>query len=107
MQFYDILRSIVTNIMLVSLLFTLARPKCRVRTLWAALGVIVALDFALNVFFYLRNDYTTLGKLDILFFIFVGVVVKPLFCETLKQWLFNCLTVMNVYVVTVVLSYYI
>ncbi len=106
MQFYDILRSIVTNVMLAGLLFTLARPKYRPQTLWVALAAIVSLDMALNVFFYLRNDYTTLGKLDILFFILVGVAVKPLFQETFMQWLFNCLTAMNVYAVTVVLSYY-
>lgn len=104
--FFDILRSIVTNAMLVALLFTLARPKYRPQTLWVALAAIVSLDFAMNVFFYLRNDYTTLGKLDILFFILVGIAVKPLFRETLMQWLFNCLTAMNVYAVTVLLSYY-
>ena len=106
MQFHDFLRSIVTNAMLVSLLFTLARPKCRPRTLLTALTAIVLLDLMLNVIFYLRNDYTTLGKLDILFFILVGAAVKPLFLETLVQWLFNCLTAMNVYAVTVILSYY-
>ncbi|MEA5064702.1 MAG: GHKL domain-containing protein [Eubacteriales bacterium] len=106
MRLYDILRSIVTNAMLAELLFTLARPKYRPQTLWVALAAIVSLDLALNVFFYLRNDYTTLGKLDILFFILVGVAVKPLFRETLMQWLFNCLTAMNVYAITVILSYY-
>lgn len=106
MQLYDILRSIVTNAMLAALLFTLARPKYRPQALWVALAAIVSLDLALNIFFYLRNDYTTLGKLDILFFILVGVAAKPLFRETLMQWLFNCLTAMNVYAVTVILSYY-
>ncbi len=106
MQFCDFLRSIVTNIMLVALLFTLARPKCRPRTLLMALAAIVVLNLMLNVYFYLQNDYTTLSKLDILFFIFVGIAVKPLFLETFMQWLFNCLTVMNVYAVTVILSYY-
>jgi len=106
MQLYDILRSIVTNAMLVALLFMLARPKCRPQTLWVALVAIVSLDLALNIFFYLRNDYTTLGKLDILFFILVGAAVKPLFRETLMQWLFNCFTAMNVYAATVILSYY-
>ncbi len=106
MQLYDILRSIVTNAMLVALLFTLARPKYRPQTLWVALAAIVSLDLAMNIFFYLQNDYTTLGKLDILFFILVGIAVKPLIRETLLQWLFNCLTAMNVYAMTVILSYY-
>lgn len=106
MVLYDILRSFVTNVMLASLLFTLAQPKYRQRTLWAVLAIIVLLDLALNVFFYLRSDYTMLGKLDILFFILVGAAMKPLFQETLMQWLFNCLTAMNVYAVIVILSYY-
>ncbi|MDD4688761.1 MAG: GHKL domain-containing protein [Eubacteriales bacterium] len=106
MQLYDILRSIVTNIMLVVLLFTLARPKCQMRTLYYALVAIVTTDFFLNIYFYLNNDYTTLGKLDIFFFIVVGISVKPLFSDRFMQWLFNCITAMNVYAVTVVLSYY-
>lgn len=106
MQFYDILRSIVTNTMLAALLFTLAQPKCRPRTIGAVLAAIAALNLLLNIVFYLQNDYTMVGKLDILFYIFVGAAVKPLFRETVMQWLFNCLTAMNVYAVTVILSYY-
>lgn len=106
MLIYDILRSLVTNAMLVALLFTLTQPKVRKRTLLITLAGIVALNLALNIFFYLRNDYTTLAKLDIIFFILIGVVTKPLFRETLMQWLFNCFTAMNIYAVTVVLSYY-
>lgn len=92
--------------MLLALLFTLARPKSRQATLWVVLAGIVALNVALNVFFYLRNDYTTLSKLDIAFFILVGIATKPLFQETLMQWLFNCFTAMNIYAIAVILSYY-
>jgi hypothetical protein len=106
MEATDILRSFVTNALLVGLLFTLARPKCRRRTFWAVYCGIVLLDLALNIYFYMRNDYTTLGKLDILFFILIGAAAKPLFRETWMQWLFNCLTVMNVYAITVIVSYY-
>lgn len=106
MLLYDILRSMITNVMLTVLLVTLAQPKCRKRTLWFALTAIVVLDMALNIIFYLRNDYTLLGKLDILFFILIGVVLKPLFHETFMHWLFNCFAVMNVYAIVVILSYY-
>lgn len=106
MQLYDILRSLVTNVMLVGLLFTLAQPKYPKRTLWAAMVAIVGMDLAMNVVFYLQGDYTTLAAMDAAFFILVGVATKPLFLETLMQWLFNCFTVMNIYAVTVILSYY-
>jgi hypothetical protein len=106
MQLYDILRSLVTNFMLVALLFTLAQPKCRNCTLWITLTSIVLVNLALNMIFYLRGDYTTLAALDIVFFILVGAATKPLFRETLMQWLFNCFTVMNIYAIAVVVSYF-
>lgn len=106
MQLYDILRSLVTNALLIALLFTLAQPKCRKRTLWAVFTVIVAADLAMNILFYLRGDYTAVALLDIVFFILVGAATKPLFRETLMQWLFNCFTAMNVYAVAVLISYY-
>lgn len=106
MQAYDIIRFLVTNAMLMALLFTLARPKYRRWTIFAVLVVIVALDFALNIFCYLKSDYTTLAALDIAFFIFIGAITKPLFKESLMQWLFNCFTAMNIYAIAVVLSYY-
>lgn len=106
MQLYDILRSLVTNALLVALLFTLAQPKVRKQTLWIVLTLIVFVDLALNTFFYIRGDYTTLAALDIAFFILVGTVIKPLFRETLMQWLFNFFTVMNIYAIAVIVSYF-
>ncbi|QOX63019.1 sensor histidine kinase [Anoxybacterium hadale] len=106
MGVYDIVRSLVTNAMLIGLLFSLARPKYRKWTLVTALMIIVTLDLALNIYFYRAGDYTTLAKLDILFFIIASAAVKPLFRETAMQWLFNCFTMMNVYAITVILSYY-
>lgn len=106
MHIYDILRSLVTNALLIALLFTLAQPKCQKRTLWAVFAAIVAIDLAMNTFFYQRGDYTTLAALDIVFFILVGTATKPLFRETAAQWLFNCFTAMNVYAVAVLISYY-
>lgn len=106
MQLYDILRSVVTNILVVTLLFTLAQPKVRQKTLWMVLVGFVLTDLAFNIVFYLRDDYTTLAVLDIVFCLFAGVATKPLFRDTPMQWLFNCFTVMNIYAVSVVLSYY-
>lgn len=88
------------------LLFTLAQSKYRMYIQWGAFIVISILNTALNIRFYLQGDYTTLAKMDIAFFIFVGVVTKPLFRECLIQWLFNCFTALNVYAVAVILSFY-
>ena len=73
MQFYDILRSLVTNAGLVTLLFTLARPKCRAWVEYSVLVVIVLGDFAANLWFYSRGDYTMLAKTDIVFFLLAAL----------------------------------
>ncbi len=106
MQFYDILRSLVTNAGLVTLLFTLARPKCRAWVEYSVLVVIVLGDFAANLWFYSRGDYTMLAKTDIVFFLLAGAAAKPLFQEKAMPWLFNCLTTLNVSTAIVLVSYF-
>jgi len=106
MRFYDILRSFVTNAGLVTLLFTLARPKCSLRTEYLVLAAIVLADFAANLYFYSRGDYTMLAKTDIVFFLLAGAASKPLFREKAMPWLFNCLTTLNVTAAVVIVSYY-
>ena len=106
MEFYDILRSLVTNAGLVTLLFTLARPKCRLRTEHLVLIAIVLADFGANLYFYSRGDYTMLAKTDIVFFLLAGVAAKPLFREKAMPWLFNCLTTLNVTAAIIIVSYY-
>ena len=105
MELYDILRSLVTNAFLVTLLFTLARPKCRPRTEYLVLALIVLTDFAANLYFYSRGDYTMLAKTDIVFFLLAGVASKPLFREKTMPWFFNCVTTINVTAAIVVVSY--
>jgi len=106
MEFYDILRSLVTNAGLVTLLFTLARPKCRPRTEYLVLAAIVLADFGANLYFYSRGDYTMLAKTDIAFFLLAGAAAKPLFREKAMPWLFNCLTTLNVTAAITIVSYY-
>lgn len=106
MELYDILRSLVTNTLFFALLFSLARPKYSKSTLWLTMIAMVTVDLVFNIYFYLKGDYTTLAMFDIAFFILVGASTKPLFRETLTQWLFNCFTAMNVYAIVVVVSYF-
>lgn len=102
----DLLRSLITNAGLAVLLFSLGKPRKSLRLRVIVIVLIVIADMAANLYFYLRDDYSDLARFDILFFILVGLVSKPLFEEKVKQWLFNCLTVMNAYSIVVVISYY-
>lgn len=102
----DIIRSVVTTTMLVALLFTLGQPKYGKKVQVIAIIGIISLNFTANLYFYLQNDYTALAKFDIIFFLVVGIAAKPLFSDTIMPWLFNCLTVFNIYGTIVILSYY-
>lgn len=102
----DLVRSSVTNTMLVILLFTLAQPKFGKRVQIPAIIAIAVIDFVVNLYFYMTKDYTTLAKFDILYFVMISICVKPLFKENIMQWLFNCITTINVYAIAVVISYY-
>ncbi|MFA6935329.1 MAG: GHKL domain-containing protein [Sphaerochaetaceae bacterium] len=102
----DLLRSLITNAGLAVLLFSLGKPRKSLRLRVIVVVLIVLVDMAANLYFYLRGDYSDLAKFDILFFILVGLASKPLFEDKATQWLFNCLTVMNVYSIVVAISYY-
>ncbi len=104
--YYDIARSFVTTNMLVILLFTLAQPKFSKKVQIPVIFAIVMIDIAVNVYFYISRDYTALSKFEILYFVIVGVCSKPLFKDNIMQWMFNCITTMNVYAIVVVVSYY-
>lgn len=101
----DLIRSSVTTTMLVILLFTLAQPKFGKKSQIGTIIAIVVIDLVANLYFYITRDYTTLSKFDILYFIIVGACIKPFFKENIMQWLFNCVTTMNVYAIAVVISY--
>ncbi|WP_458862738.1 sensor histidine kinase [Acidaminobacterium chupaoyuni] len=106
MEFYDVLRSLVTNAFLVTLLFTLGRSKCKPKVERLVLAAIVLADFGANLWFYSRNDYTMLAKADIAFFLLAGIAAKPLFREKAMPWLFNCLTTINVSGAITIITYY-
>lgn len=103
--FPDILRGCVTNIMIIILLSTMAEPKYNKKIMHIPILVFFLIDIFANIYFYNIGDYTTLAKFDIVLLCIISIVLKPLFHESIMQWLFNISTVMNVYAAVLVLSY--
>lgn len=101
----DLLRSTVSNVMSILLLFSLAQPKFKKGiTNLIMLGVIV-INSCICVTFYLSGNLTKLAKVSVIWFLLLYIVLKPLFSDNLMQWLFTLITVINVYVAIVALSY--
>jgi len=103
--FPNMLRSVMSNIMMVLFLFSLAQPKYNRKTLLLLSSVPLIVDISVSFYFYLQNDYTSLAKFDVVLVVVLCLVSKPLFHDTFMQWIFNFITAANVFMSIVVLSY--
>ena len=103
----DILRAIVTDVMLVLLLHTVATPKYKNKLPYILTTVaLVAGNLAGNIYFYLRGDYSSVVYVDFVMLLFIGIVLKPLFLERLSHWIFAFITLLNIYAVIVFVSWF-
>ena len=104
-HFPDYLREAVTATANILLMMTLLQPKYSKKvTLLAMLGILAA-DVVTAVYCYLNGSLTLLAKIDVLMFAVLCFAVRPLFRDTFMQWLFSYLTVQNINVAVVILSF--
>jgi signal transduction histidine kinase len=104
--FPDLLRAVVTDIMLVLLLSTMATPKYKSNFLYIFVTtIILVVNVSANSYFYLAENYTAVFYVDLAMLIVIGVTLKPLFIDKTMQWCFSYITMLNIYIAVVVLSY--
>lgn len=102
----DILRSTVTNLMNLLLLFSLAQPKFNKRIMNLIMYSIIIVSTLLSISFYHSNDLTELAKYNSIWLLLMYLALKPLFLDNLMQWIFNLITGINVFAIIVVLSFF-
>lgn len=103
--FPDFLRAIISTTANVLLMMTLLQPKySRKITALTMLGILLV-DLGTAVYCYLGGNLTLLSKIDIILFAALCFVVRPLFKDSFMQWLFSYLTVQNISVMVVILSF--
>lgn len=106
-HFPDLLRAFVTDAMLILLLCTMAMPKYRDKRIYGvATALILAVNLGANYYFYLSEDYTAVFYVDLAMLLVIGVLLKPLFTDSVMQWSFSYITMINIYAAIVFLSYY-
>lgn len=104
--FPDLLRSVITDMMLILLLCTMAMPKYKNKWIYiAATALIMLVNVAANCYFYLSANYTAVFHVDLIMLIVIGIALKPLFVDKIMQWCFSYITMLNIYVAVVFLSY--
>ena len=104
--FPNLLRAVITDIMLVLLLSTMATPKYKNKFLYIFVTVIILVgNVSANYYFYLTENYTAVFYVDLVMLLVIGIVLKPLFIDKIMQWCFSYITVLNIYLAIVFLSY--
>ena len=104
--FPNLLRSVITDVMLVLLLSTMATPKYKRKAVYIiATAIILVANVGANCYFYLSENYTAVFFVDLAMLMVIGVALKPLFADKIMQWCFSYITMVNIYAIVVFLSY--
>ncbi|MEA4921417.1 MAG: GHKL domain-containing protein [Clostridiaceae bacterium] len=104
--FPDLLRSVITDVMLVLLISTMATPKYKSKAVYIiATAIILVANVGANCYFYLSENYTAVFYVDLAMLLVIGVALKPLFADKIMQWCFSYITMVNIYTIVVFLSY--
>lgn len=104
--FPDLLRAVITDIMLIFLLCTMATPKYKSKFVYIiATTIILVANISANCYFYLTENYTAVFYVDLAMLMVIGVALKPLFADKIMQWCFSYITMVNIYAAVVFLSY--
>lgn len=102
----DLLRGSTTTICLLCLFPVLSQPKFKIKKyIISASGITIADTIACS-FFYLRKDYTGVFYYSLTAYILIVIGCKLFFRDKPLQWCFSCVTVLNVYTIVVIASYY-
>lgn len=104
--FPDLLRAVITDIMLILLLSTMATPKYKNKFIYFVItAIILVSNVSTNYYFYLKGNYTAVFYVDLVMLLGIGIVLKPFFKDKFMQWCFSFITLLNIYLAIVFLSY--
>lgn len=104
--FPDLLRAVITDVMLILLLSVMATPKYKSKSMYVFVtGIILVANISANYYFYRTENYTAVFYVDFVMLLVIGVALKPLFTDKIMQWCFSYITMLNIYIAVVFLSY--
>ena len=103
--FINIIRGTVSNFFVLLHLFSLDEAKYGKRTMRIAFVAVYLTVTAVTTAMYFTIDMTQFTKLSALVWIVTGLACKPLFQGGFMKWLFNIITVLNVFIFVVIISY--
>ena len=99
--YINIIRGVVTNFFVLLHLFSLDEAKYGKRTMRIAFVAVYLMVTAVTTAMYFTIDMTQFTKLSAFVWIVTGLACKPLFQGGFMKWLFNIITVLNVFIFVV------
>lgn len=103
--FPHFVRGIVSSIMNTFLMLSLLQPKYGKKLTNLTMLGIMALNLMAALFSYINNDLSLLMRLNIIIFTITCFLIRPLFKDSFMQWLFSYITVLNISMCIVILSF--
>ncbi len=102
----DMLRGSSSIICIFCLFPVLSRPKIKLRSYLLICALVTIADAVICALFYINKNYTDVLYYSLSVYFLIIVFGKYLVLDKTLQWLFNCFTVLNVYSIIVITSYY-
>jgi len=87
------------------LMITLLQPKYGKKVTNLAMAGILIANLIVSLYGYIAGNLTLLARLDLIAFTFLCFIIRPLFKENFMQWLFSYITVQNIVMCVIVLSF--
>ena len=102
----NILRGGVSSVMNVILLFTLTKSKFGRNCTIIVAVLVFGINIVSTLWFYLYGDLTALSRFNIVMFVVLGLALKPLARVSFLQWCFSFLTIFNIAMLIIILSFH-
>lgn len=102
----DLLRGGTTTICLLILLPILSKTKLQRKYSYLLTATLSLIDLFICALFYTHKDYTGVLYYSLAFYLFAIVGLKFIYKDKVLQWLFNSVTVLNIYGMIVISSYF-
>ncbi len=104
--FPNLLRSFITDVMLILLLSVMATPKYKSKFVYVfATAIILFVNVSVNYHFYQTENYTAVFYVDLAMHLVIMIALKPLFSDKIMQWCFSYITMLNILIAVMFLSY--
>ncbi len=103
--YINIIRGVVTNFFIILHMFLAGEKKYSRKVTIIAFGMIYLVLTTITILMYYFLDITSFSKVSAFVWITCGIVSKPFFKDSIMKWMFNVITVINVFIFSVIVSF--